>query len=280
MALGQQKSRLITRAIVYALLAFGAFLFIMPFVWMISTSLKPNDQIFSLPPKWIPNPVMWHNYPESFTYFPFPRYLRNTLVIVFLSTASVILSSSLIAYGFSRLRFPGRNALFYLLLATMMLPAQVTMVPIFLLFRNLGWVDTFLPLIVPLLFGYPFFVFLLRQFFLTIPQDLIDAARIDGCSELDIWWRIVMPLSKPALATVAIFSVMMAWNDFLAPLIYLNSESKKTVALGLQQFYSFHGTEWALLMASSVMMVLPIVVVFFFAQKYFVRGITLTGMKG
>ncbi len=254
--------------------------FLLPFYWMVSTSFKVKGDIFCIPPKWFPSQLRPQNYTDALGYFPFFRYLLNTLTITVFSTLGWLLSSALVAYGFARLRFPGRNVLFYILLATMMLPPQVTMVPLFVIFRTLGWVDTFYPLIVPAYFGNPFFIFLLRQYFLGIPQELIDAARIDGSSELGIFARVILPLSKPALTAVGIFGLMYGWNDFLGPLIYLNSEKSKTVALGLNAFRTFYGTDWQGLMAISTLMVIPVVVIFFFAQKYFVRGIALTGMKG
>ena len=254
--------------------------FLLPFFWMVTTSVKIKADLFCVPPKWIPSQLRFQNYTDALKYFPFPRYFLNTVTITVFSTIGWLLSSALVAYGFARLRFPGRNVLFYVLLSTMMLPPQVTMVPLFVIFRTLGWVDTFYPLIAPAYFGSPFFIFLLRQYFLGIPQELIDAARIDGSSEIGIFARIILPLSKPALAAVGIFGLMYGWNDFLGPLIYLNSEKSKTVALGLDAFRTFYGTDWQGLMSISTLMVIPVVIVFFFAQKYFVRGIALTGMKG
>jgi len=254
--------------------------FLLPFYWMVSTSFKVKTDIFCVPPKWIPSQLRPQNYTDALGYFPFFRYLRNTVTITVFSTIGWLFSSAMVAYGFARLRFPGRNVLFYVLLSTMMLPPQVTMVPLFVIFRTLGWVDTFYPLIIPAYFGSPFFIFLLRQYFLGIPQELIDAARIDGSSELGIFSRVILPLSKPALTAVGIFGLMYGWNDFLGPLIYLNSEKAKTVALGLDAFRTFYGTDWQGLMAISTLMVIPVVIIFFFAQKYFVRGIALTGMKG
>ena len=268
------------RALVYVLLCAGAVVALLPFLWMLSTSLKPMDQILVFPPVWVPRPAVTEHYVAVFREFPFAVYLRNTLTVCVFTVIGTVFSSSLVAYAFARLRFPDRGWLFVVLLATIMLPAQVTMVPVFLLFRAFGWIDTFLPLIVPAFFGTPFFVFLLRQFFLTIPQELIEAARVEGAGEWRIYWSIMLPLSKPALATVAIFSFMGAWNDFLGPLIYLSSEKNRTLALGIQALRSFHGTEWGILMAASVLMVLPIIVLFFLCQRFFVRGIVLTGIKG
>ena len=254
--------------------------FILPFYWLVATSLKPDAQVFQSPPAWVPHPVMWKNYPKALTYVPFARYLVNTLVICAISVLGLVFSSSLVAYSFSKIRWPGRNIAFFILLSTMMLPGQVTMIPVFGIFKSLHWVDTIKPLVVPAFFGSAFFVFLLRQFFMSIPLELSDSARIDGCSEFDIYWRIVLPLAKPALATVALFTFIGSWNDFLGPLIYLNDDTKYTLSLGLQQFVSQHGAEWSMLMAASTVMTAPIVILFFFAQKTFIQGITLTGIKG
>jgi multiple sugar transport system permease protein len=242
--------------------------------------LKTNRQIFVYPPQWIPNPVIWLNYPAVFDYAPFLLYFRNTLIIVALCTLGVFLSCSLVAYGFARLNAPGKNFLFILMLSTMILPYQVTMIPLYILFSKIGWVDTFRPLIVPFFFGIPLYIFLLRQFFMTIPRELEDAARIDGCGYLRIYWQIVLPLAKPALAVVMLFTCIGAWNDFLAPLIYLQSPDMYTLALGLQVFLTQYGGDWSLLMAASTIVVLPIIFVFFFAQKQFIQGIVLTGLKG
>ena len=254
--------------------------FFLPFYWLVATSLKPDAQVFQSPPVWFPHPVMWRNYPSALTYVPFGRYLQNTLIICALSVFGTLLSSSLVAFSFSKIRWPGRNIAFLILLSTLMLPGQVTMIPIFAIFKSLHWIDTIKPLVVPAFFGSAFFIFLLRQFFMTIPLELSDAAKIDGCSEFDIYWRVILPLSKPALATVALFAFIGSWNDFLGPLIYLNSETKYTLSLGLQQFVSQHGAEWSMLMAASTVMTIPIIVLFFFAQRTFIQGITLTGIKG
>lgn len=272
----------VTRAVVgYTLLIVLSAVFLTPFAWTVSTSLKSDAQVYSLEVTWIPSPVMWSNYVEAVTAIPFFTYLRNSVTVTALCILGTVLSSTLVAYAFGCLEWPGRDALFVLLLAGMMLPPQVTMIPVFILFCRLGWVDTFAPLVVPaFLGGGAFFVFLLRQFFKTLPKDLFDAARIDGCSAFGMYWRIALPLSRPAVMTVVIFTLNMAWNDFLGPLVYLNSDSKKTLALGLQAFSSETGAEQAELMAISVLMVLPLLIVFFLGQRYFVEGITLTGMKG
>ena len=261
------------------LIALG-LLFLAPFAFMISTSLKEEKQVFSETIQWIPTPAVWANYPTALASFPFWVYLKNTLIICAGTVIGTLLSAALPAYGFSRLRWRGRDALFLLMIATIMLPAQVTQLPIFLIFRALGWTGTFLPLIVPAFFGNAFSIFLLRQFFLTIPQELSDAARIDGCSEWGIFWRILLPLSRPALATVALFAFMGAWTDFQGPLIYVHDESQYTLAIGLSSFLGRHGGQWNLLMAASAVVTLPLIVAFFFAQRTFIQGISVTGMKG
>ncbi|NOY79600.1 MAG: carbohydrate ABC transporter permease [Kiritimatiellaeota bacterium] len=254
--------------------------FLTPLVWLVTSSLKTDKQIFKFPPEWIPSPLTFQNYPAGLTFIPFWRYLLNTSIICVLSVLGTVLSCSLVAYGLARIRWRGRNALFYILLSTMMLPFQVTMVPLFVVFAKLGWVDTFLPLVVPRFFGSAFYIFLMRQFFLTIPHDLSEAARIDGCSEWDIYWRIVLPLSKPVLAAVGLFAFMAAWNDYIGPLIYLTDQRNYTLALGLASFSSQYGSYPGMLMAVTTVMTLPIIVLFFFAQRTFIQGITLTGIKG
>jgi len=264
----------------HVVLLIMGFLFSIPFLWLVSSSLKPDTQLFKLPPVWIPNPFVWSNYPEALTYIPYFVYLRNTLIIVFVNVIANVLACSFVAYGFSRIQWPGRDALFMVVVATMMLPYAVTMIPQFLIFRRLGWINTYLPLTVPAFTGAPFFIFLLRQFYMTIPQELSDAARIDGCSEFGIYGRIILPLTKPALATVGLFSFLWNWNDFLGPLIYLSDKEKYTIALGLYGFLSQRRTEWALLMAAATVTILPVILVFFFTQRTFIQGIALTGIKG
>lgn len=264
----------------HLILIIVGILFILPLVWMVSTSLKTNRQIYVYPPQWIPGPVIWLNYPAVFDYAPFLLYLRNTLTIAALCVLGVSFSCSLVAYGFARLNAPGKNFLFMLMLSTIILPYQVTMIPLYIFFSKIGCVDTFCPLTIPFFFGIPLYIFLLRQFFMTIPRELEDAARIDGCGYFRIYWQIFLPLSKPALAVVMLFTFIGAWNDFLGPLIYLQSPDMYTLALGLQVFLTQHGGDWSLLMAASTMVVLPIIIVFFFTQKQFIQGIVLTGLKG
>ena len=268
------------QVLLYALLALLGLVFLLPFFWMVSSSLKAPEEIFAPTPQWIPKEIKWSNYYDAMTVMPFGRFIRNSLVVAASVVVGNLLSASLVAYGFAYFRFPLRGPLFILLLATMMLPGQVTMIPIFKLFSYLGWIDTYKPLIVPAFCGPAFFVFLYRQFFLALPRDLFEAAKVDGCSPLRIYWSIVLPLAKPVSITVAIFSFMGAWNDFMGPLIYLTTESKFTLALGLAQFSGQYVSEWHLLMAASVVAVLPCIVLFFVFQRYFIRGIATTGMKG
>ncbi len=264
----------------HIVLVLAGMVFLVPFLWMLSTSLKPDDQLFTYPPIWIPNPLKWENYPRTVTYIPFFTYLANTLIIAVSSMIGATLSSSLVAYSLARIRWPGRQILLILTIATLMLPFQVTLIPVFLVFKNLGWVGDFRPLILPQFFGVAYYIFLLRQFFASIPQELSEAARIDGAGEFRIYWSIVMPLAKPALATVAVFQFIRSWTDYLGPLIYLNDQKLYTLQLGLQQYSSQYGREWGLLMAAAVLISLPPIMIFFFTQRTFVQGVTLTGIKG
>lgn len=257
-----------------------SILFLVPFFWMLSTSLKDQTQIFSFPPEWIPAPFKWSNYQEAVDYIPFFSYLKNTVVITVFSTIGAVITCPLVAYGFAKLKFKGSNALFIVTIAVMMIPGQVTMIPLFILFEKLGWVGSPLPLIIPVFFGVPFYIFLLRQFFLGLPDTLMDAARIDGAGEFRIYWQIMLPLAKPAVLAVGLFQFMGSWTDFLGPLLYLTDETSYTLSLGLQQFQSQRGTEWGLMMAVSTLMTLPIIVLFFFLQKTFIKGITFSGIKG
>lgn len=269
------------KALLYGALVAVAVVLLLPFAWMVSTSLKGNEAIFAIPPRWIPETIRWDNYAEVFERMPFLLYLRNTTVITVMTIVGTVLSSALVAYAFACLRWPGRDALFLFVIATMMLPLQVIMIPLFVLFKEFGWLNTYKPLIVPaFLGGGAFNIFLMRQFFMTIPTDLLDAARIDGASEWTIFWRIAMPLAKPALVTVALLTFMFAWNDFLGPLIYLSDQAKNTLALGLALFTGQHQTDWGVLMAASIMMMAPVVLLFFFFQRYFIKGFTMSGLKG
>ncbi|MBI2940099.1 MAG: carbohydrate ABC transporter permease [Chloroflexi bacterium] len=261
------------------LIVFAA-IFSIPFFWLLTTSLKTYPQIIAYPIVWIPNPLILDHYVQAFKIVPFARYIGNTMVIALLTMVGAVLSNGLTAYSFSRINWPLAKPLFALFLATMMIPFPVLMIPQFLVFRTLGWLDTYLPLIAPSFFGHAFYIFLLRQFFLTIPLELSDAARIDGAGEFRILWYIIAPLAKPALATIALFQFISAWESFLGPLIYINSKELYTVSLGLAMFRGEHTAEIGPMMAGSAVMVLPIIVLFFLTQRTFIQGITLTGIKG
>jgi len=272
--------RLIGTAAVVIVLAAVAVLFLAPLAWMISSSLKPLADVFS--PEWIPNPIAWENYPDALRSSPFGVYTRNTLIITLLSTVGAVISTSAVAYSFARLNWPGRDLLFGLVLATMMLPGFVTLIPTYILFSRIGWVNTFLPLIAPAwLGGDAFYVFLLRQFYRGIPIELTESARLDGAGEVRIWWQIIMPLSGPALATITIFAFNGAWQDYLGPLIYLHSERLYTLQLGLTTFSAGGGgiPLWNWMMAASVVVMLPILAVFFVGQRFFLQSVSLTGLK-
>ena len=272
------KSKKIQPLIIFLTLSILAVIFIIPFLWIISTSLKSEAEVFSL--QWIPNQIQWNNYVEIFDYMPFFTFLKNSVFITIVTIIGTVFSSSIVAYSFACLNWPGKNIIFVFILATMMLPAQVIMIPVFVLFKELDWLNTFKPLTIPAFFGGGAFnIFLLRQFFLTIPKSLLDAARIDGLSEFKIYYKIVLPLAKPALATVAILTFMFSWNDFLGPLIYLSEKTQGTLALGLAQFAGQQNPEWSVLMASSIMMMTPVILIFFFFQKYFIKGFTMSGIK-
>lgn len=269
------------------LLVLGAS-YLLPFYWMLSSALKDDPQVYTVPPVWIPNPAFFENFAKAWDVLPFNMYLFNTVVRYALPvTIGTIISSALVAYGFSRIRFKGRDLLFGICLATMMIPFQVTMVPLFIIFKKLEWINSYRPLIVPAFFGNPYFIFLLRQFFRTIPDEMLDAARVDGADEFYILTRIIIPLSRPALTVVGLFAFMGAWNDYLGPLIYLNDPDQYTLAIGIESLRrsmsvigTAKGNAYPYLMAVSSIATLPILLAFFFAQRTFIEGITLTGMKG
>ncbi|OWA36829.1 sugar ABC transporter ATP-binding protein [Saccharibacillus sp. O16] len=265
----------------YIMLALITVLFIGPFLWLIRSSLMDLSQIFTMPPEWIPRPVRWDNFSRAMTVLPFGTYFVNTLVITAAVMVGTVLSSSVAAFGFSRVEWQGRNIVFAILMSAMMLPGAVTLIPSFLGWQALGFYDTFYPLIVPAYFGGGIFnIFLLRQFYLTIPRDFDEAAFVDGASYFRIYRSIIFPLSRSAIIVVALFCFLASWNDFMGPLIYLKSENLFTLALGLQMFQGTYTAQWDLLMAASAVVVLPCVVVFLVGQKYFLEGITLTGLKG
>jgi ABC-type glycerol-3-phosphate transport system permease component len=266
---------------IYGTLILIGIAILMPFIWTLSSSLKPYGAGITFPPEFIPRQFEWQNYVKVVNTIPFFLYMRNSMLVTGFAMAGEILSASMVAYAFARLQFPGRNILFVIVLATMMIPYPVTLVPTFILFNKLGWVNTFLPLIVPSWFGPAYSIFLLRQFFMTINHELDEAAEVDGAGWFRIYWQIILPLSKPALATVAIFSFMFYWNDFMGPLIYLSENSKFTLALGVNYLRNMRGGgDLSMQMAASVMFVAPCIVLFFIAQRYIVQGIVTTGIKG
>ncbi len=266
-----------TRTIVHVLLIAGSLVFIFPVLWMLSTSLKPIEQTLTPEPVWIPRPVEWQNYAATIKYIPFFRYALNTVLICTLATIGTTLSSALVAFSFTRLEWPGRNLLFGLTLATMMVPFPVVMVPLYSVYRALGWVGSLKPLWIPTFFGSAFSIFLLRQFFMRIPKSLSEAMTLDGASEFRIFWQMYLPLSKAPLLVVAFFQIMYSWNDLLGPLLFLTDQNSFTLTLGLQAYQSQEGgTQWHYLMAASVMTTLPIVVLFFFVQRALFRGLSST----
>ena len=265
----------------YTILVGGGILMLTPFFWLVSSSFKTPATIYTFPPQWIPDPFRWQNYKEVFEVVPVLRASWNTIYITLNATLGTLGTASIAAYAFARLRFPLRGLLFGLVLSTIMLPGIVTLIPTFIVFRMLDWIDTFKPLIVPhWLGGGAFYIFLFRQFFMTIPLELDEAARVDGASNFRIYWRILLPLSTPVLATVAIFSFINHWNEFFTPLIYLQSPDKWTMAIGLQSFKDLYSTSWNLMMAASTVMIVPLLVLFFAAQKYFTQGIQMSGIAG
>lgn len=277
-----QSRRLRGRATAVAshlILITGMIVVVMPFIWMLSTSFKAPGKTFVYPPQWIPDPFVWQNYPDMWTALPFNAFFINSIKIASLNTIGQLITCSMGAFVFSVLRFKGRDALFLMLIATLMVPYQVTLIPTFILFSKLGWVGTHLPLWVPAFWGGAFGTFLLRQFYLTIPIDLAESARIDGANIFQIFRYIYVPLSKPAMAALGIFTFMWSWNDLLNPLIYVTELDQLTLTVGLSFFQNQYGGKWTLMMAGAVVSILPIVIVFFFAQKYFIQGIALSGVK-
>jgi multiple sugar transport system permease protein len=266
----------------YCILSLVGLAFFVPFLWLVITSLKPLGQVFTMPLTWIPHPILWSNYKNALTHpgFPFVQLLRNSLYYAVLSTIGVVIASSMAAYAFARIPFRGRNVLFAVTLGTMMIPGVVTMIPTYLIFKWLGWVGTYRPLIVPSFGGGAFYIFMLRQFMLTLPWELSDAGRVDGASEAHILLRIMLPLMKPALLVVVIFNFMGCWNDFFGPLIYLNNTKLYPLSLGLFAFLTRSERSWHLLMAAGMVVTTPLVVIFFLAQRQFIEGITFSGIKG
>ena len=284
--MSRRAVNLLGRGLIYLTLAVGVVLFMLPVVWLVGGSLKPVEQVFTVPPTFFPRPVLWSNYAEALAKFPFWVGLRNTMTIVVGVLVGRVLTASLVAYGFARLRFPGRGALFIVVLATMMIPYHVVLLPQYLIFRGLGWLNTALPIIVPNWFGGgAFFIFMLRQFFRSLNSEIDEAARIDGCGFFSTLWQIILPQSLPAIGTLAIFTFMWEWNDFLAPLIYLNTPDKMTLAVALRQWQfdtdaTYREATWPELMVMSTILTIPPVLVFFFLQRRFIQGVVITGVKG
>lgn len=279
--LGKQEQERLARYAAYAILIVGSVVMLLPFLWMLSTSLKPERGIFTMPPQWIPNPLIFDNYVNVWQKTDLARGMLNSTFIALVTTAGEIFVSTLAGFAFARMRFVGRNTFFGLLLITMMIPGVVTMIPTFILFRYLGWIKTWLPLIVPLLLGSAFAVFLSRQFFMTMPRELEDAAKVDGCNFFQIYWHIFLPNAKPIIATLFVLGFIARWNDFLGPLIYLQGATELyTVPLMLARLNSAYERQWALLMAGSMIALAPIILVFVFLQRYFVESVTMTGLKG
>ncbi|QDM47512.1 carbohydrate ABC transporter permease [Paenibacillus thiaminolyticus] len=266
--------------VVYSLLLLFSLLFLAPFYWMITTAVKTPEELYLFPPKWIPSVFQWNNFAKAWQSQPFGTYLNNSLIVTGLSLIGQLLSSSLVAYGFARFHFRGKDALFLILLASMMIPWEVTMIPLYMEFNTLGWINTLKPLIVPAWFGSPFFIFLLRQFIMGIPIELEEAARIDGANPVQIFLRLIVPLLQPALILVGVFHILSSWNDYLGPLIFLNDQTKYTLTLGLSQFRGMFGVDMVSIMAVTFLICLPPLAAFFLAQRYIVEGIATTGIKG
>lgn len=271
---------LLRKFVLYFVLLFFAMLYLIPFFFLLMGSFKTTSELFQVPFKWLPKSFNFNNYVNMFNQIPFLSYLKNTLIIVFFSVVGALVSNSIIAYGFARLRWPGRDKAFMVVLATMILPYQVTMIPLYLMFTKMNWVGTFLPLIVPQFFGNAFYIFLLRQFLVGVPKEITESARIDGASEFQIFLKVIIPISKPVLASVAIMAFIRAWNDFLGPLVFLGNDKLYTLSLAASMLKSNYDPNWDLLLPLGVAMVLPVLILFFVLQKYFIQGITMSGIKG
>lgn len=280
LTLTARQASLIERILGYLTLIIVAIVIILPLYWMATTALKTPEQTFAIPPEWTPDPVEWQNFSRVFEEVPFGRFILNTFILVGLNVAGELFAVTLVAYGFARLRFPGRSVLFLIMLSTLMIPYHVTLVPRFILFSKLGWINTYLPLFVPAFTGSSFLIFLVRQYMMSIPFDLDEAAYIDGANHFQVFWRIILPLSRPALILVVVFTFVGVWNDFLQPLIYLNDPELFTVSLGLSFFQGTRETNWNLLMAGSVLATIPPLILFFFAQRQLIGGIAIEGIKG
>lgn len=274
------RKKKVYKAILHGILAVIALIMMFPFLWMVSTSFKDNSSVFEYPPKLIPNPLVLTNYVNVFVKQPIVRSFFNSLFIAVINTAGVLLTSSMAAYSFARLRFRFKGPLFVILLATMMIPSQVTLIPMFVWFKNLGWYDTYYPLILPSIFCNAYGVFLLRQFFATIPASYAESAQLDGCSYPVIYAKIMLPMCVPAMVTLGIFTFLGNWNSFLSPLIYLNSRERFTLPLTIMSFQNLYYSDWGLLMAASCVSIVPVIILYIFAQKYFTEGIVMSGIKG
>lgn len=273
------STKRLTKILAYIAIIVLSAVFILPFLWMVITSLKSMKEIYT-PGLIFPTTICWQNYVDAVTAMPFLRYVLNTVMITALSVAGYTISSSLVAYSMSKIKWTGAKYLFPLIIGTMMIPSQVTMIPLYILFNKFGWIGSFAPLVVPTFFGGAYYIFLLRQFFMTIPDSYLESAKIDGAGHGTIFMKIILPLCKPAITSVAIFALLAAWSDFFGPMLYLNKESQYTISLGLQAFTQTHFVEWGPMMAASVIFTVPIIILFFCAQKYFIEGITVTGIKG
>jgi multiple sugar transport system permease protein len=275
-----KKQKLASKISIYILLLLGSAMCLIPLIWMVRSSLMTSAQIFEMPPKWIPNPFQWENYTEAFSALPFDKYFLNTLIYVVLGVMGTVLSCSISAYGLTRIKWKLRNAVFSIIISSMMLPFAVTLIPLYVMWCKIGITNSLLPLIIPCWFGGAFYIFLLRQFFLSIPFDLDESARIDGAGHLRICMSIIIPISRPVLVVVALFAFLNTWNDFLGPLVYLNNEDKYTLSVGLQLFIGTYKAEWNLMMAAACVVVMPCIIVFLIGQRYFIEGITMSGIKG
>ena len=278
--IGIKWSRRIQNTLVYVVLIFGALILMIPFFWMLSTSLKTIDEVQTWPIMWLPSRLVWSNYPDVFVKIPFARFLSNSVVISVGGIVGSLVSSSIVGFGFARLRFPGRNFLFFVMLSTLMLPTWVVIIPHFIMFNAIHWTDTFLPIIVPAFFGNAFYIFLFRQFFMGIPRELEDAARIDGCNTFRIFLQIFMPMTKPIIATVSIFAFFYYWNDLIYPLVYLRSQLNFPVSLGMRMFQTQNPgvVDYPHLMACAMMTLLPCVILFFSFQRLYIQGVVVTGV--
>lgn len=272
--------RLMGYSSAYILMTAIALVFMIPLLWMFSTSLKTRADIFAWPPSWLPDVPMWENYVAAFTSYPLARFMLNSTILVVLNTIGELVSVPLIAYGFARLRFPFKKVLFLLMLSTMMIPGQIKLIPLYSMYSRLGLIDTYVPLFLPSFFGNPFFIFLMVQYIRTIPRDLDEAARIDGAGTWTILYRIILPLCKPALAVMIVFTFLWVWNDFLQPLIYLNDFNSYPISVGLAFFQGRYSVEWNMFMAATLVSILPVLVLYFFAQKHLIGGISALGLKG